>query len=162
MLISVLIMAVLAVGAGVLMLSTGPDVPPPDDGASLIGANPEDDINSEHSLTPEPTPTPPPEEPEEPALPMEVTSVKIVYDGRTLTDFTQPRGVPIELRASIEPPGIDVEIVWESENPDVFEAVPVDVGGVGVKVTGIANGDAKLILRVGNQQAECWVRIRNP
>ena len=162
MLISVLILAVFTVAAGILLFTTPVEVEDqdPEDDPSIT--SPEDDIESMLGIHPEPTMEPPPEEPEEPEIVLEVTSLRIMYDGRVITDFTQGRGVPIELRASIEPPGIDVEIIWESSNPEVFEAVPVDVGGVGVKVTGIENGDAQLILRAGDQETTCWVRIRNP
>ena len=160
MLISVLIMAVFTVGAGILLFSTpvDADAQSPEDEMSI--SSPEDDIDSQPSLVPEPTPDfvePPP--PEEPALPMEVTSAQIVYDGRVMSDFTLKKGDTIEMRARIEPPGVDAEIIWESSNPDIFEVVPVDVGGVGVKITAIANGNEHLILRAGDQEATSWVRV---
>jgi len=160
MLISVLIMAVFAVGAGILLFTTPIDADAQSPADDISISSPEDDIDSQPSLVPEPSPEfvePPP--PEEPVLQMEVTSVRIMYDGRVMTDFTLKKGETIEMRAVVEPVGIDVDIIWETSNPDVFEVVPVDVGGVGVKITAIANGNEKLILRAGDQEATSWVRV---
>ena len=159
MLISVLIMAVFTVAAGILLFTTPVDAdaqnPADDPGFST----PEDDINSEHSLVPEPTPSPTPEPPDEPIAPLEVTSIAITYGGNRIEDFTQPKGVPIELGVRIEPVGIDVEVVWESTDEEVFEFAHV-VGGI--RLVGLERGDAKIIVRAGDKEAECWVRIRNP
>jgi hypothetical protein len=162
MLISVLIMAAFTVAAGILLFTTPVDAdsstPPENEpGISMPGEEGNESMEGRHPVVP--TTEPPPTTTEPPPPPV-VTDIFIVYDGRVLTDFTQPRGVPIELRARIEPVGIDAEIIWSSSNPEVFEVVPVDVGGVGVRVTGIARGDEKLILSVGDLQTECWVRIR--
>jgi len=160
MLISVLIMAVFTVAAGILLFTTPVDADALDPADDPSISSPEDDIDSQPSLVPEPIPDfVEPVEPEEPALPLEVTSVQIVYDGRVMSDFTLKRGDSIEMRARVEPPGIDVEIIWESSNTDVFEVVPVDVGGVGVKITAIGDGNEHLTLRAGDKEATSWVRV---
>jgi len=158
MLISVLIMAVITVGAGILLFSTPVEAEaqdPPEE--EPVITTPEDDLSSVQGLLPEPTPIFEEPEPEEPAMTLEVTSIQITYGGNVLTDFTERKGVPIELGVRIEPPGVDVEIEWESTNEEVFEFVNV-VGGV--RVVGIENGDAQLIVRAGDKEASTWVRIR--
>jgi len=175
MLISVLIMAAFTVAAGVLLFTTpvGPAEPEPEEDEPILSDNIVDDIDrlpGIYVLPPvdeiddaEPTPEPEPQ--------IEVTSVQIRY-GTGLAgaphnprELTQPLGRPIEFRARIEPPGMEneVEIIWESTNPDIFEAIPVvvDVGGpaIGVRVTGQARGNAHLVLRVGDQEDRVLIRI---
>ncbi|MCL2222224.1 MAG: hypothetical protein FWC20_03260 [Oscillospiraceae bacterium] len=176
MLISVLIMAAFTVAAGVLLFTTPPvDAlePIPEEDEPLLSDNIEDDIDRLPGIyapapdttidDPEPSPEPPP--------PIVVTNVQIRY-GTGLAgaphdprELTQRLGQPIEFRARIEPPGLEneVEIIWESTNPDVFEAIPVivDVGGaaVGVRVTGLSRGNAHLVLRVGDVEDRVLIRI---
>jgi len=165
MLISVLILAVFTVAAGILLFTTPVDAEAQDPNNDPSISSPEDDIESELGLHPEPTlaPTPTPD-PEPPQIQMEVTSIRIMYDGRTITDFSQPRGRPIEMYVSLEPPGIEdiVDIEWESTDTEIFEVTPVDIGGRGVRIMGIANGHARLIVKAGDMEASSDVYIVNP
>jgi len=165
MLISVLILAVFTVAAGILLFTTPNNAEAQDPNNDPLLASPEDDIESERGLHPEPTepPTPTPD-PEPPQLQLEVTSIRIMYDGRVMTDFSQPRGVPIEMYVSLEPPGIEdmVTIEWESTDTEIFEVTPVDVNGRGVKIMGIVNGYARLVVKAGGMEASSDVYIVNP
>ncbi|MDR2570793.1 MAG: hypothetical protein LBD23_10950 [Oscillospiraceae bacterium] len=162
MLISVLIMSVFTVAAGILLFTTpvDADAPDPDNNPSLN--SPEDDINSEQGIPPELTPTPTLDPvPTDSPLPIEVTSIQIwVPNSHRVTDFTMPKGSSIELTARLEPPGIEnsVSIIWESTDEEVFEFANV-VGGI--KIVALETGDARLIARVGDLEEECWVRVRN-
>jgi len=171
MLIGILILAVLVVAAGVLLFTTPKPAQPavtepdvdleepsstpglPGDDANVgfpgIGASPSkepDDEKEDDTTTPAPVPT--------------VQSVTITYDGRTKTDFTAGVGERVPLRARIEPVGIEEEIIWESSNPDVFQVVAANTEGTAVTVTGVGRGTATLTVTVGDQKAECIVRVR--
>jgi len=175
MLISVLIMAAFTVAAGVLLFTTPveasePEEPPEDDPS--ISDNILDEIDRQPGIyAPPPTVIDDPEPTPEPEPELVVTSVQIRY-GTGLAgaphdprELTQPLGRPIEFNARIEPPGLEgeVEIFWESTNPDIFEAIPVvGAGGViegGVRVTGLARGNAHLVLRVGDREDRVLIRI---
>jgi len=161
MLISVLIMAVFTVAAGVLLFTTPADAEGGNNNTGDLLPPPEDGIISEPGVYPEETPTPSPPAPTTPDLPMEVTLIEILFDGRKKEDVTEPAGTSLDFNARIEPPGIDVEITWESTNPEVFDVVPY-IGGMGAKVTFIARGEASLILRAGDKEAVCIIRVSSP
>jgi hypothetical protein len=169
MLISVLIMAAFTVAAGVLLFTTPvdavePEEIPDDDYLASI----EDDITTFDGIaTPPPTIIDdPPEEIYEPAPPVTVSSVQIRY-GDTLAGAPHsPREITIrvgsqyEFRARVEPPGIDdIDFHWESTNTDAFDAVAIDVGGVGVRVTGLARGSGYLVLTVGGAEDRFLIRV---
>ena len=164
MLISILIMAVFTVAAGILLFTTPVDADAQNPGDAPAINNPEDDINSEPSIAPEPTPSPTPEPPDEPIAPLEVTSIIITYGGNTIrdNDFTQKKGEPIELGVRVEPVGIDEAVVWEGANvgdrdwEDVFEFAHV-VGGV--RLLGLETGTARLYARAGDKETFVTVRI---
>ena len=170
MLISVLIMAAFTVAAGVLLFTTPvdavePEEVPDDDYSTSI----EDEITIFDGI-----PTPPPiDDPiieeieiDEPEPPVTVTSVQIRY-GDTLAGAPHsPREITIrvnsqyEFRARVEPPGIDdIEFHWESTNTDAFEATAIDVGGVGVRVRGLARGSGYLVLTVGDVEDRFLIRV---
>ena len=162
MLISVLILAVFTVAAGILLFTTPVDAEAQDPGEDASIGSPEDGIESELGLHPEPSPSPTPTpEPEPPQMELELNSIRITYEGNTREDITHPRGVPLELGASWEPPLAveDIDIQWESSNPEIFDAVPLDVGHRAVRITGITVGTAELILRIGDLETKCIVRI---
>jgi len=167
MLISILVMGVLVVAAGVLLFTTAPDadaVPndtaeaPPslinaDDITQVDGANQAlDDPLEDDGDDPlgEPTPVPGPT----------VTSVVITHHNRRIEDFTQPLGQPIELGVRIEPVGVQEDIIWLSGDSAVFEVVPLNPEGTSARITGVGVGHATLTVSVGGMEATCIVRIR--
>ena len=166
MLISVLIMAVFAVAAGVLLFTTPNDADAGDSSGSPELSTPDDDIDSLQGIHPEPTPEPTPTPEPEPVAPQEVSSLTITYDGNPRTDFAIKREEKVDVRVKVEPPGVDLnnfKIEWESSNEDQFQAVPVLINGhqIGVDVTGIAtSGQATLTVRVGDMEQTCIVYSR--
>ena len=159
MLIGVLILAVFAVGAIVLLLST----PNQDDGnqpePEIVDPTPPDNY-----IPPEPPP--PPVITAEPTIaPLEVTSIIITYGGNPIrdNDFTESVGKSIELGIRVEPPAIDATVEWEGVTigdkswDEVFEFTHV-VGGV--RITGLERGDARILARAGEKETSVIVRIR--
>jgi len=160
MLISVLILAVFVVGAGILLF-TSPDGSASDqyeENGPLLGT-PEDDVDAYIALqtppppTPDPTPTPPP--------PQEIHSLALVYAGVALEDFTVPRGDNVGIQIRIEPPGFDLSdytIVWESSNPDLVDVVGVPIADDailrGAQVFGRAAGAVQLTVTIYNADGE--------
>jgi len=158
-------MAVFTVGAGVLLFTTPTDADAQDspNGDSSI-SSPEDEIDTVLGVHPEPSPTPTPTpEPEEPVAPLVEQNIHITYGGMPIAnnDFSQPRGVPIELGASWNPPlPIDeITIEWENEDPEIFDIEPRDVGDRAVRVMGIMPGTSRLYLRIGDLETSVIVRI---
>jgi hypothetical protein len=118
--------------------------------------SPEDDIVSLPVHVPAPLPEP---VPDRPALPLEVSSIQIwVPNSHRVEDFNRSisREGPIELSARIEPPGIDVEVTWETDRPDVIEWTFV-VGGI--RVVPLAEGDAWLTVTAGDKEGRCIIRV---
>jgi len=159
MLIGVLILAVFAVGAIVLLLSSDPnqdDLGPQE--PEIIDPTPPD-----HYIPPEPIPTPT-DSPPPTIAPLEVTSIIITYGNNPIkdNDFSQPRGVPIELGVRVEPPAIDATVEWEGVTvgdrnwDEIFEFTLV-VGGV--RITGLEAGTARILARAGEKETTVIVRI---
>jgi len=93
----------------------------------------------------------------------DVRSVTIMYRGdRVVTDLTIEIGEHIPLHVRIEPLGIEMsEITWFTSNRDVFEVVqrrPNDT--TAVAITGLSVGTATLVVKVGEVEAECIIRVR--
>jgi uncharacterized protein YjdB len=121
---------------------------------------PDDDLTSVTGDPVPPSETPSSIVSETPSsLPPLVESVKITYAGTEKKDFTAKIGENVALRVRIEPAGIDEEITWTSNDITVFEVVPAS-DGLSATVTAIGTGSAKLIVTCGDQQAECWVRVK--
>jgi len=146
MLIGVLILAVFAVGAIVLLMST----PNQDDGGQqepeIVDPTPPD------NYIPHEPPPPPIITPEPTIAPLEVTSVMVTYGGAPLrygNEFTQSLGVPIELGVRVEPVGINVDVVWENNSEDIFTFTQV-VGGI--RLEGIEKGRGQLVVRAGEKE----------
>jgi len=157
MLISILILSVFTVAAGVMLFTTPADAPGvPTDDPSIN--NPEDDINTLPGIEPDYTP-PPTEDPIEtpPPLTLEALQIWIPRD-RRVTDFSlSPRwGLEIQLAAVLDPPGVDIPVTWESSNEEVLVLTEV-VGGI--KVTAVGNGSAHIILRAGDMEDRCVVHV---
>ncbi|MDR2590563.1 MAG: hypothetical protein LBC71_06230 [Oscillospiraceae bacterium] len=156
MLISIMILGVFTIAAGILLFTTPVDadaVKPSDDPALSVPGL-EDDITS---LTPfEPPPTSPP--PTTPPPP-QVQSVQIwVPNSHQIRDeFTLNSTHPTtDLTVRIEPPGIEAEQNWELSRDDVVEMTPV-VGGY--RFTRIGNGAVTLTVTVGDVSASCIIRV---
>jgi len=162
MLISVIILAVFTVAAGVLLFTTDAD---PANSAAIESpdlSNLEDDITS---LPPIETPTPTPSPTPAPVAPPEVQSVEIwVPRSHRVEDFTLRRvGDTIDLTAIIEPVSMQdsVDIEWEvrkvnEDHDDVFEFAHVPGG---IRILALASGSAKLVVTAGDKTAETWVRV---
>lgn len=93
----------------------------------------------------------------------DVRSIAIVYgDDRVLTDVVIQVGERIPLRVRIEPVGIETsEITWFTSNRDIFEVVQQDPNDTtAVRITGLSRGTATLIVKVGDVEAECIIRVR--
>ena len=165
MLISVMVMSVFVIAAGVLLFTTEvPDAEPP----PVLEAPPRpsipDDLSSSsfpgnHPETPSPEPTPEPEDPE-PEPPPTVRNVIITYNGRENTDFTASVGERVNLRVTIVPEGIEEEVIWASSNESFFQVVPTDTQGTSARVTAVGRGTATLTATVGDFEARCTVRVR--
>ena len=150
MLISVLIMAVFTVAAGILLFTTPVDAdaqtPVDDPGIS----SPEDDIIQEPGILPEPSPEIEEPEPEEPVAPPVIESIIITYGGNRREDFAVKIGEMVPLRVKVEPPGIDFRAEWSSSDEEIFQVVAVDIRHEGAEVTGIGVGTAFLTVKVGD------------
>jgi len=159
MLISILILSVFTVAAGVMLFTTPTDSSAlPTDDPSI--SNPEGDVDAFPGFPIDDPPTPTPPVVDTPA-PLQVETAQIWIPGsHRVKDFTlSPRwGLEIQLTALLDPPGIDVPISWESTNYDVI--VLTDVVG-GVKVTAVGNGSATIILKAGEIEDRCVVYVNN-
>jgi len=161
MLISVLILAVFTVAAGVLLFTTPVDADAqiPDDDPSLSIDDPEGDTTSLPGLLPPPPPTAEPTTEPDPVVRLEISSIAVTHGTSPIGDsFTlTARESGIELRLTIMPDffdkGDDFSVSWESSNTDVIEVVEVPMGRddmYGGKITKIGAGQATLTVTVKN------------
>jgi len=163
MLISVLIMAVFTVGAAILLFTTPVEAeaqhPPEEPGIN----SPEDDINSEQGLHPEPSPDPTPTP--TPIMRLDINSIHVTFGGsRWDNDSFALNSTNLQsasFNLVIEPPGFDraddFSIVYESTNPEAFEVVEVPMGVAGVygfKASWIGQGTGTLRITVTNNGTE--------
>jgi len=160
MLISVLIMAVFTVAAGILLFTTpiDADAGEPEESPPTL-STPEDDINHELGLAPD---TPTPQDTPEPIVdaPTNVIAIAFAYEGSVRTDISLFPGERIGLDVMVEPPGVveanNMRITWSSSDEDRFEVVPVLHNGNNYKATvvGIAteSGSATLTVTVGDPE----------
>jgi len=161
MLISILILSVFTVAAGIMLFTTPSDssgVPTDDPSIS----NPEDDINQLPGIPPEESPTPTPTVTETPP-PMVVEAAHIwVPRSHPVNDlsFWLSRGdTSFQLTAVLDPPGIDVPISWSSTcEGEIIEIVDV-VGGI--QINFLKAGTTSLILTAGDKEARCWIRVNS-
>jgi len=157
MLISVLILAVFTVAAGILLFSTPADADDRDNTPDSNISSPDDDIVAEQGLHPEATPTPTPTPEPEEVAPLEVSSVTITYLGNPRKDFQVKVGEVVELKVRVEPFGIEADIEWTSSNTDIFDVVPTTINRDTVNVTGIGVGTATLTVIVNGIEETCIV-----
>jgi len=170
MYISILIMAVLVVGAGVLLFSAGTEEV--DNPGAAAQTPPTVSMPNESGNTSEPgTQTVPPpslptttpsEEPPTAPEPPQVRTVQIVYGSNNSPrdDITVRVGERVPLRVRIEPLGVTDEIIWSTSNRSIFDVVPTNTEQTAARVTGIARGTETLTVSVGGVTATCIIRVR--
>jgi len=164
MLISVLIMAVLTVGAGTLLLTTPVEAEddPPESGSSLELPG-EEDIGSIPGAYEVPPPTDPIILEPPPPPPPEITSLIITYDGKKREDITLRIGENVGLRVQIEPVTLqhELEAVWTTSDPEIFDVINAVGVRNGATVTGIgrSRSGAVLTVTVGDKEATCIIRV---
>jgi len=161
MLISILILSVFTVAAGVMLFTTPSDssgIPSPDPSIS----NPEDDIDNFPAIPIDdpPTPTPPVIDTPPPLVLERIQIHKTLGQGRAqdLSFWMSKGDSSYDLTAFLDPPGIDLPISWSSNDETVF-LVETVVGGVRLHFVGA--GTARLILTVGDMTDECIIRVND-
>jgi len=161
MLISVIILAVFVVGAGILLFSSSAD---PDDQETTDGGFVMDIEDGNEQLinpnTPLPTPTEPIETP--PPPPPDIASVVFTFQGNRRDEFSVRVGENVGIGIRVEPPGVDLTgftVEWASSNESVFQVVPqfvteglaVHTGG---SVTGMGAGSGRLSVVITDPDGE--------
>jgi len=161
MLISVLILAVFTVAAGILLFSTPNDADARDSDNGSLMQSPEEEVESLPSVVPDPTPTPTPDAPETPVAPPTVTSIRIMFDGREMSDVSEPPGTRLDFIASLDPPGIEdsVDIQWRSSDPDSI-SVDVHIGNRAATIHWIQRGESAVTLTVSAGDMERTIPLR--
>jgi len=162
MLISVLILSVFTIWAGILFFST------PADADSNVNANGNDatiasldnDIDSVDGLhtepSPEPTPTPEPT----PAPPAEVLSATIRYETSSRTEFSIGVGETVPINVIWSPTDVENPVIrWTSSDEEKFQVVSTQLDHVRVNVTGIGVGSATLTVFVDDIEQTCTVHV---
>ena len=167
MIISILIMAVFTVAAGILLFSTPADADPVTPVESPSINDPDDGIISLPGLEPPPPPSPTPEPP--PVIQLDIASIHITFGGRRWDNesFSLSSSDPrAEFNFTIEPPGFDraddFNIEFISTNTDVIEVTEVITGQTGLygfRVSRISAGNARVRIVVVNNGVELeWSR----
>jgi len=168
MLISILIMAVFAVGMGILLISNPVEADAGNTGDDQEIAAPEEEEDDDPYLQVLP------QEPdiiddrnETPVLELQITSL-IIYSpngpsverDKNFTMWVGDRDEPLRFR--VEPPGAEsgMDIKWSSENEDIAEITPVPGTNGGASVKAISRGTAKLNLTVGDFEDSITVHVR--
>jgi len=85
----------------------------------------------------------------------------ITYAGVPNPDMSWPLAdgnLPLGLRINLDNFDEDVVIVWTSMNESIFTVTPSE-DGLSASVTPRTTGSARLIVTVGDQETESWVRI---
>jgi len=170
MLIGILIMAVLVVAVVVLLLTTntpeddispdGPVIETPGTNTDIPGEGDNTSATNDNSNTPPSSPDPVDTSTEPPSpLPPAISSVMITYVGAKRTEFTCKVNERVPLRIKVEPPGTEVEIIWESSNNDVFDIIDMNETGENATVIGLSPGNGTLTIKVGDITETCIVRV---
>ena len=161
MLICVLILAVLTVGAAVLLLTTPEEVPDP--GPAIDYQNGEEDNGPledpgtvsipgpELPPPPEPEPDPPPPEPAPPAI----NSITVTHGGvplRFVNEYSANVGDRLRFGVRIDPAAAAdyAEIRWVPQNPNIVDIVAEDETGLTAMATHIARGYARWTVYVND------------
>ena len=168
MLISILIMAVFAVGMGILLISN-----PVEADAGNTGNDPVIDVEEDEDEDDDPflqliTEDPIIEDPiEEPMIEIHITSLVIfspngpsVERDKNFTMWVGDRDEPLNFR--VEPPGAEsgMDIKWSSDSEDVAEITPVPGTNGGASVKAIGRGTARLTLTIGDFEDSITVHVR--
>jgi len=83
-------------------------------------------------------------------MPLEISSIVLLYSGRVQTEFHTRVGETITLRAQLLPDGLDYDVSWESSDPDVLEISQVGQAGLEATITGLFPGVADIVVTAGN------------
>jgi len=108
--------------------------------------------------------TPGTEDPTGAGITTSPSSIEIIYvyrDGQVQFDFHTMVGETVLLRATIEPEGVEGNIIWTSSDPLVLDVAQVDERGLEARITGIAAGVEDLHLKVGGYEISYTVFIDN-
>jgi hypothetical protein len=178
MLICVLILAVLTVGAAVLLITTPePDDPVSNGGIEQPNGDEENGSDLDDSgvvyipgpdIEPQPEPDPPEEENQDPPdpLPPAINSIIVTFGGSPLThhdEYSAAVGDRLALGVRIDPAAAAdyAEIRWESSNPAIVEVVPIpeDETNLTVMATHIAPGVTTITVFVDDLFFEVTVRV---
>jgi len=158
MLISILILSVFTVAAGVMLFTTPTDSSAlPTDDPSI--SNPEGDVDAFPGFPVDdpPTPTPPVIDTPAPLVLERVQIHKTLGQGRAEDlSFWLSKDSSYDLTAFLDPPGIDIPISWSSSDETVFLIEEV-FGGVRLHFIGV--GTARIILTVGDKEDSCIIRV---
>ncbi|MDR2571425.1 MAG: hypothetical protein LBD23_14200 [Oscillospiraceae bacterium] len=85
----------------------------------------------------------------------------ITYGNVANTDMSWPLDygeLLLGLRINLNNYDDDVEIVWRSENENIFTVISIDKG-TSATVTPLSVGSAELVVTVGDEETRSWVRI---
>jgi len=169
MLISVLICAVFAVGVGILLLTNPVEADAGGSGNDSAIEEPDEEEEDDDPLlelvVDDPI-EPPDEIPDDIIIPVEITSLIIIYGQSPLRDNeftlrTTENVIPLNFR--VEPPGAEsgLEVRWWSEDTDVAEitVVPGIGGQPGVEVNAVGVGNTRIYVKVGDVETSCIVRV---
>ncbi|MCL2221108.1 MAG: cell division protein ZapB [Oscillospiraceae bacterium] len=90
----------------------------------------------------------------------QVGALAITYAGVPNADMTWPydSDLPLGLRVNLDDFYDDVEIEWTSTNENIFTVTQRE-DGLGATVTPRTNGSARVVVTIGDQETESWVRI---
>ena len=88
-------------------------------------------------------------EPTEPVL----NSISITYGGDPRTDITMSAGEVLQLRCTTDPADYEGTPVWTSSDESVF--ITLQTG----ELTAVAEGTATLTVTLGDETAECLIRV---
>jgi len=167
MIISVLILAVFTVAAGILLFSTPGDSTPAPPEPSPGLEEPDDGLISLPGL--EPPPPPPTVEPS-PVIQIPIGSIQVWFgnsrwdrESFTLSSSDQT----VQFQFTIEPPGFDrgsdfnIEFISNNEEVVTVEEVIVgQAGRYGFKVSRVARGNTRVRIVITNngEEQEVWTR----
>ena len=84
-----------------------------------VGETPEQQQQDVADVAPTSVPTPTPEPSPSPTPAPTITALTITFNGAELTDFTEPVGSELQLTATPYPLGLEVDIIWSSDNEEV-------------------------------------------
>jgi hypothetical protein len=170
MIISVLIIAVFAVAAGILLFSTPGDAGPTPSPTETTGiGGPDDGTNSLPGLEPPPPPSPTAEP--SPVIELPITSITVFFGGnvwnRDSFSLNSTDMKTASFQFTIEPPGFsrgedfNIQFISNDENFATVEPVTIgQEGRYGFIVTRVAQGNTRIRIVITNngEDIEVWSR----